>query len=86
MNSIIIRRATVVDADAMARVHIASWRATYAKILPQEFLAKLMSAIERKDGDESLRSRVRLKLFWSLRLQSLGSWGSHVRSAAGKKI
>lgn len=37
----IIRRATAEDAEAIARVHVASWRATYAGIVPAEFLAAL---------------------------------------------
>lgn len=36
-----IRRATAEDAEAIARVHVASWRAAYAGIVPDEFLAAL---------------------------------------------
>lgn len=36
-----IRRAEAGDAAALARVHIASWRAAYASILPTEVLAGL---------------------------------------------
>jgi len=36
-----IRAATVHDAKAIAHVHIASWRTTYAGIIPEEYLAAL---------------------------------------------
>jgi GNAT superfamily N-acetyltransferase len=35
-----VRRAGPVDAEAIARVHIASWRTTYAGLLPEHVLAK----------------------------------------------
>jgi L-amino acid N-acyltransferase YncA len=38
-----IRLATPDDADAIARIHVASWRETYAGILPSTFLAGLSS-------------------------------------------
>ncbi|MGO4535550.1 GNAT family N-acetyltransferase [Leifsonia sp. 2MCAF36] len=36
-----VRRATVDDARAIARVHVLSWRETYAGRMPAEFLAAL---------------------------------------------
>jgi ribosomal protein S18 acetylase RimI-like enzyme len=36
-----IRPATINDAPAIARVHVASWRTTYRDVLPEEFLASL---------------------------------------------
>ncbi|HEY2599092.1 MAG TPA: GNAT family N-acetyltransferase [Candidatus Dormibacteraeota bacterium] len=36
-----IREADVADARAIARVHVASWRATYHDLLPADFLASL---------------------------------------------
>ncbi|MXY76365.1 MAG: GNAT family N-acetyltransferase [Acidimicrobiia bacterium] len=36
-----IRTAELQDADSLARVHVDSWRSTYAGILPDEFLAGL---------------------------------------------
>ncbi len=36
-----VRPATVDDTDAMADVHIAAWRATYAGIFPDDLLARL---------------------------------------------
>jgi GNAT superfamily N-acetyltransferase len=35
-----IRRASVLDAEAIARVHLAAWAETYAGIVPSEFLAR----------------------------------------------
>lgn len=37
----IVRRATVADAEAIGRIHVESWRTTYAGIVPAEFLAAL---------------------------------------------
>ena len=36
-----IRPATLEDANAIARVHVASWQSTYRGMLPDEFLASL---------------------------------------------
>jgi ribosomal protein S18 acetylase RimI-like enzyme len=35
------RAATIDDATAIARVHVASWRSTYRSLLPSEFLDSL---------------------------------------------
>ena len=40
----LIRRARIDDAAAIARVHVESWRTTYAGMLPQRMLLKLSSA------------------------------------------
>jgi len=37
----IIREATAADATNIARVHVDAWRATYAGIVPADFLAQL---------------------------------------------
>jgi ribosomal protein S18 acetylase RimI-like enzyme len=39
-----IRPADVDDAAAIARVHVASWRSTYAALLPPDFLESLTEA------------------------------------------
>lgn len=44
MGRTIIRRAKVEDAAAIARVHVESWRSTYAGMLPEKMLLKLSSA------------------------------------------
>jgi ribosomal protein S18 acetylase RimI-like enzyme len=36
-----VRPATLVDAAAIARVHVASWRTTYRGLLPDDFLMSL---------------------------------------------
>ena len=36
-----VRTAEPRDADSLARVHVDSWRSTYAGILTDEFLAGL---------------------------------------------
>jgi ribosomal protein S18 acetylase RimI-like enzyme len=36
-----VRLATLDDAAAIARVHVASWRTTYQGMLPDDFLASL---------------------------------------------
>jgi GNAT superfamily N-acetyltransferase len=36
-----IRTATILDAPAIARVHVSSWRTTYRDLLPAEFLESL---------------------------------------------
>jgi ribosomal protein S18 acetylase RimI-like enzyme len=40
MNSFSFREATADDASAVARVHVESWRSTYAGILPAEAIAE----------------------------------------------
>ncbi len=37
----VVRAAVVHDAPVIARVHVASWRSTYATVLPADFLAAL---------------------------------------------
>lgn len=44
-----IRAATADDAGAIARVHVESWRTTYAGIVPDAYLASL---------DEALRAQL----------------------------
>ena len=54
----LIREAHAVDAAAIARVHVDSWRTTYAGILPSDFLASL--------------SYVKREQFWSRALSAPG--------------
>jgi ribosomal protein S18 acetylase RimI-like enzyme len=42
--TMVIRRARPEDAAAIARVHVESWRSTYAGLLPERLLLKLSSA------------------------------------------
>lgn len=39
-----VRRARADDAAAIARVHVDSWRSTYAGLLPEDMLVRLSSA------------------------------------------
>jgi ribosomal protein S18 acetylase RimI-like enzyme len=39
-----VRPGRIDDADAIARVHVASWQSTYRGMLPDEFLASLVDA------------------------------------------
>ncbi len=43
-----IRRASPADAPAIARVHVATWRETYAGLLPDDLLANL--SVERREA------------------------------------
>jgi len=40
-NTMLIRDAQLADVPALARVHVDSWRSTYAGIMPAQFLADL---------------------------------------------
>ncbi|MBR7961025.1 GNAT family N-acetyltransferase [Burkholderia sp. AU19243] len=46
--TIALRAATPADAAAIAAIHVASWRATYAGIMPASFLAAL--SVEQRTG------------------------------------
>ena len=46
VSELLIRLATVDDAGAIARVHVASWQSAYRDILPPEFLSTL--SVERR--------------------------------------
>jgi ribosomal protein S18 acetylase RimI-like enzyme len=37
----IVREAQLADAEAIARVHVASWRTTYRGIVPDDYLERL---------------------------------------------
>lgn len=39
-----MRRATVADAASIARIHVDTWRATYAGILPDHYLVGMQRA------------------------------------------
>jgi L-amino acid N-acyltransferase YncA len=41
LERMLIREARVADAPHIARVHVDSWRTTYAGIVPDEFLTKM---------------------------------------------
>ena len=51
-----IRTAEPRDAGSLARVHVDSWRSTYAGILPDEFLAGLSYGDRESFWDQILRT------------------------------
>ena len=52
-----IRRARPGDADAMARVHLAAWRSTYAGVLPEAYLAQLNETQESLGYERAILER-----------------------------
>ena len=54
----IVRPATQNDADAIARVHIASWQSTYRGLIAEEYLAR-MSAAKHADNHRALMAEGR---------------------------
>lgn len=52
-----IRRARPGDADAMARVHLAVWRSTYAGVLPEGYLTSLSAAHESLGYERAILER-----------------------------
>ena len=58
-----IRPATVADAPAIGEVHVRSWQAAYAGLLPDDFLARLSAESRaaswaRRIGDPAIPGRV----------------------------
>lgn len=53
-----IRRATVADAPALARVHVAAWRSAYVGIMPDAYLADLDEARFARGWVSNLEDRV----------------------------
>lgn len=53
---IVYRRATADDAPAVARVHIESWRKSFAGIVPQKFLDEMSFAEREKAFRERLQA------------------------------
>src|SRR6478736_1330428 len=53
-----IRRASIADAPALARVHVAAWRAAYVGVMPDAFLADLDEARFARGWVSNLEDRV----------------------------
>ncbi len=51
-----IRPATSQDADAIGRVHVASWRQAYAGTVPADFLADLSEAEQAEQWRQVIES------------------------------
>ena len=47
MAELIIRRATVGDADAIARIRIDGWRTTYRNLIPAAYLESMEQQASR---------------------------------------
>ena len=55
-----VRRAVMADAEAIARVHVAAWRAAYAGVVPDRYLVAMSQAGQARQWRRLLgRSRVR---------------------------
>ncbi|MBD5787830.1 GNAT family N-acetyltransferase [Cellulosimicrobium terreum] len=54
LSEVTIRPAGPADADAIAAVHVASWRGAYAGIVPDEYLASLDADQRKKHWADSL--------------------------------
>jgi GNAT superfamily N-acetyltransferase len=52
--TVAIRPATAADAGGIARVHVDTWKSTYPRIVPQEFLDSLDLEARAKQWDEWL--------------------------------
>jgi L-amino acid N-acyltransferase YncA len=53
-----IRSATQADADAIAHVHVQSWRTTYAGVVPDEYLRSLDQAERAQLWREAMASDI----------------------------
>ncbi|MGH2582712.1 MAG: GNAT family N-acetyltransferase [Anaerolineales bacterium] len=51
----IIRKALPSDAEAIARVHLATWRTTYAGVIPDYFLKTLSIERRKQMWEEALQ-------------------------------
>ncbi|MFD2417767.1 GNAT family N-acetyltransferase [Amycolatopsis pigmentata] len=49
-----VRTARVTDAEAIGRIHVVAWQATYAGVLPAEFLRNLSVADRQRAWRERL--------------------------------
>ncbi|WP_418276437.1 GNAT family N-acetyltransferase [Isoptericola jiangsuensis] len=54
-NDVLIRSATAADADAIAAVHLASWKSAHSHVLPADYLDSL-SVEERAQSWRSILS------------------------------
>lgn len=53
-----IRKATINDAEGIAKVHVDSWRTTYKGIIPDEFLYNLSYKKELNYGSKILKEKI----------------------------
>jgi RimJ/RimL family protein N-acetyltransferase len=43
-----VRPATLADAEAIAQVHVATWQAAYAGLLPPNYLAAMSTSVDQR--------------------------------------
>jgi GNAT superfamily N-acetyltransferase len=55
----IIRRARIEDSTSIARVHVDSWRSTYAGLLPEDMLLRLSSTKHEARWWQQVLGRIR---------------------------
>ncbi len=51
-----IRKAKITDTNAIAKIHIAVWKTTYTRIIPQDFLDKLSVERSEKNWSKTLNN------------------------------
>lgn len=64
VTEVLIRPATVEDAEQIARVHLASWREAYTGVVPQEYLDRLDEAERAAQWREQLANLDRTVTVW----------------------
>lgn len=52
----LIREATVADAEGIARVHVESWRTTYKGLVSEAFLSQLSVEQRKKNWEQNLHN------------------------------
>ena len=55
----IIREAKLEDAEAIARVHVDTWRTTYQGIIPESYIAKLSYQKRKERWIEMLSTKIK---------------------------
>lgn len=56
MSSARVRTATPHDVEAIARIHVETWRATYAGIIPDPYLVHMDRARQRRQWHHAVRA------------------------------
>jgi ribosomal protein S18 acetylase RimI-like enzyme len=78
---VIIRPGRPEDAAAIGAVHVASWRSTYAGILPDSYLARL-SVVRQAHGYERMM-RARIGVFVAIAERRVVGFTTATRVAGG---
>jgi GNAT superfamily N-acetyltransferase len=64
------RPAVIGDAAAIARVHVDSWRTTYAGLIPDDFLARLSAPAQERRWAEILAAQGRASFVYVVESES----------------